>query len=251
MPFTFAHPAAVLPFRNWSFLSASVLIIGSMAPDLAYFYQMQLDGRYSHTIEGIFLLDIPIALGTYMLFHFLVKQCLIPNLPLILRKKLGTLLDFDALAYVKRNPIGLVLSILTGIFSHILWDSFTHSHKDLGFTWASFSQEMIYFKEQEIPLYELLQHISTLVGLALIIFVFKRMPTSLSRAERESNKWYWVIVLLITALIFIFRASYGIRSLGNLVVVSIASLMYGLVLGSLIWRLFFQPGLRNSSKPSI
>jgi hypothetical protein len=244
MPFTFAHPAAVLPFRNRKFLSTSALVIGSMAPDLAYFYQMKLDGRYSHTIEGVFLLDLPIALGTFLVFHFLLKQSLIPNLPKAIKNRLLSLLNFDAWAYIKRIPIGLVISLLMGIFSHILWDSFTHSHKEIGYTWATFSQELIFIANYEIPLYELLQHSSTLLGLAIMVVVFRKMPSSKNTIESKSSSVFWVILLLASALIFLIRAFYGIHSLGNLFVVGIAAIMYGLIISSLVVRLFI-PGIEK------
>ncbi len=40
MPFTFAHPAAVLPFmkKQSKYISVTALILGSMAPDFEYFY---------------------------------------------------------------------------------------------------------------------------------------------------------------------------------------------------------------------
>ena len=40
MPFTFAHPAAVLPFakKHSSYISVTALILGSMAPDFPIFF---------------------------------------------------------------------------------------------------------------------------------------------------------------------------------------------------------------------
>jgi hypothetical protein len=37
MPFTLAHPAAILPLRGWRYLRTAPLILGAMAPDLPYF----------------------------------------------------------------------------------------------------------------------------------------------------------------------------------------------------------------------
>lgn len=42
MPFTFAHPAAVLPFakKHSKHISVTALILGSMASDFEYFYTL-------------------------------------------------------------------------------------------------------------------------------------------------------------------------------------------------------------------
>lgn len=57
MPFTFAHPAAVLPFakKHSKHISVTALILGSMAPDFEYFY----------TLDRMVLLAIH-GLGSYI-----------------------------------------------------------------------------------------------------------------------------------------------------------------------------------------
>ncbi|SEF46838.1 protein of unknown function [Flavobacterium urumqiense] len=42
MPFTFSHPAIILPFLKNKKLSATALIIGSMSPDFEYFFRMKM-----------------------------------------------------------------------------------------------------------------------------------------------------------------------------------------------------------------
>ena len=54
MPFTFSHPAIVLPLKylpkKW--FSFTGLIIGSMTPDFEYFLRMKVKSDYSHTLNG-------------------------------------------------------------------------------------------------------------------------------------------------------------------------------------------------------
>ncbi|HAT6805041.1 TPA: DUF4184 family protein [Citrobacter freundii] len=51
MPFTFTHPAVVIPIYHYvnRSLSLSALIIGSMAPDFVYFFLFSVTGALSHS----------------------------------------------------------------------------------------------------------------------------------------------------------------------------------------------------------
>lgn len=53
MPFTFAHPATVLPFakKHSKHISVTALILGSMAPDFEYF--CTLDPMVLLAIHGL------------------------------------------------------------------------------------------------------------------------------------------------------------------------------------------------------
>jgi hypothetical protein len=54
MPFTFSHPAIILPLKYFKkkWFSLTGLVIGSMTPDFEYFVRMRIQSNYSHTIEG-------------------------------------------------------------------------------------------------------------------------------------------------------------------------------------------------------
>jgi hypothetical protein len=55
MPFTFSHPAIILPLaylpKKW--YSMTGLVIGSLVPDFEYFLRMSMAGYHSHTIAGL------------------------------------------------------------------------------------------------------------------------------------------------------------------------------------------------------
>jgi len=51
VPFTLAHPAAILPLRGRHYLRTAPLIIGAMAPDLPYFLPSNLE-RHVPEIEA-------------------------------------------------------------------------------------------------------------------------------------------------------------------------------------------------------
>lgn len=82
MPFTFCHPAIILPLTKISRnrLSATGLIIGSMSPDFEYFIKMRLESVHGHSFSGLFYFNLPLTLLLVFVFHLLVRDALILNL---------------------------------------------------------------------------------------------------------------------------------------------------------------------------
>ena len=127
MPFTLAHAAAALPLRRTG-LVWSALVIGTFAPDLEYFIILSPENRYGHTLTGAILLSLPLALTTLWLFHRFVKAPLIELLPERLRGRLdNNRSEFHFLGPARF--LWIVVSILLGIATHVLWDfSHTQTH---------------------------------------------------------------------------------------------------------------------------
>ncbi|MGN7470479.1 DUF4184 family protein [Brevibacillus sp. SAFN-007a] len=77
MPFTFSHPAIVLPLRRQGWVSFPALVWGSMAPDLEYFLRMQPYSVYSHTLPGLFCVDLPLVIALYVVYRYVVAKGLL------------------------------------------------------------------------------------------------------------------------------------------------------------------------------
>src|SRR6185437_16675370 len=74
MPFTLAHPAAVLPLRRIRLMHTVPLIIGAMAPDVPYYLPWRIAKHIpqaTHTLIGMFTLDLPIGLLSLLLVWLL------------------------------------------------------------------------------------------------------------------------------------------------------------------------------------
>src|SRR5690606_111807 len=130
MPFTFSHPAAVLPLtflpRRW--FSVTGLVLGSMAPDFEYFIRLKVQSYYSHTWIGLFWFCLPLTLLLAFIFHIIVRNDLIDNLPPVLKNRLVVFKHFQWTEYFKSNVLVVLVSSLFGVITHIIWDSFTHQH---------------------------------------------------------------------------------------------------------------------------
>ena len=162
MPYPFAHPAAVLPLVRFGVPSA--LVIGSVAPDLWYLVPF-VQRADSHTLAGLFWFCLPAGVALYLLFHLVLKEPLIA----LLSTRLST---FACRGLPARSWGAVVLSLLAGILTHLLWDELTHSNTPRpGVNWA--------------------QHANTLAGAAVLAWwVWRKLrsvpaqPSRLSRSAR-------------------------------------------------------------------
>ena len=166
MPFTLSHAAAALPFRR-SRLVPSALVIGTFAPDLEYFIRLTPGGGWGHTMAGMFGMDLPLGLGALWLFHRLVKLPLANLLPDSVRARLT-----DELARFRFGPLGrfllIVVSLLIGIATHLVWDGFTHPQYWIVRHWALLRRVHHYPVLGWESNSSILQAISSLGGLALL-----------------------------------------------------------------------------------
>ncbi len=123
MPFPLAHPAAVLPLRRYCprRLNFPALVIGSICPDVGYcFGRLRLE-KFSHRfLAGSFGFCLPVGLLLLLLFY-LLRRPLVQRLPAPHRQIYEPLCQRPPGSF----PI-LVVSLLIGVWTHILLDSFTH-----------------------------------------------------------------------------------------------------------------------------
>lgn len=172
MPFTVSHAAAAVPIARGR-LALSALIIGSMAPDFAYFIHWRGDRDVGHTMPGIFLFCLPASLLVLWVFQTFLKYPLISLFPMSHQKRLLPAARGFRFGPLRRF-LWLLASLQIGIYTHIMWDSFTHSHG-----WMV--QHLPVLRTVVIPqisdgfsLYTLLQHGSTLVGLLMLALWYIR-----------------------------------------------------------------------------
>jgi hypothetical protein len=123
MPFPLAHPAAVMPLRRYCprWLNFPALIIGSLTPDAGYLFGEKGAGGFSHGFLGSFGFCLPAGILMVALVYSLRKP-VVRILPPAYQR---------ALIPLCQRPVGslwaIVISLLIGAWTHLLWDSFTHT----------------------------------------------------------------------------------------------------------------------------
>jgi len=125
MPFTPAHVAAVIPLRKREALVWSALVVGSIAPDFEYFLDLAPGHRMGHSFPGVFTFTLPAALFVLWLFHAVMKRPMVELMPAPLEMRLLPRLRTFHFGGTKQF-LQILLSLMIGIATHLLWDSFTH-----------------------------------------------------------------------------------------------------------------------------
>lgn len=202
MPWTFSHPAAVLPFKRWcpQLLNLPALVIGSMAPDFGYYIKRYDLSDVAHTWSGVVLADVPSGLLVLLLFYLLRKPLWF-LLPEPHRSALAPLLSRSP-AVSALFLIGAALSIALGACTHIVWDAFTHPSGWVVTHVAALRQPWLSIGAIVAPGYAILQHASTLVGALMLGSAYlgwlRRQPRGASKGSND--RWRYLLgVSAVTA----------------------------------------------------
>jgi hypothetical protein len=235
MPFTFSHPAIVLPFKKVTgkFLSLTGLIVGSLTPDFEYFMRMKVQSIYSHSILGLFWFDLPLGIVLTFVYHLVVRDTLISNLPETLNRKLSEFKYFDWTAYFRQYWLAVIVSIFIGAASHIFWDAFTHP---TGFfvRHISFLNQSVEIWKIQVRVFTILQHLSSFIGGSVVIWVVFNLKSK-QRDQSSKKAIYWIWVTSISIIIFTIRflTAQKQRQYGNIIVMFISAFLVSLFVISL------------------
>lgn len=238
MPFTFSHPAIVLPLikKYGKYFSATGLIAGSIAPDFESFIKIGGQKMYSHTWIGIFWFDLPLAFALYLLFHVFIKVPLINHLPTLLENRFIKFKAVNWLLDLRTNLLLVIASLLIGISSHLLWDAFTHLNL------YNPDSQLSNIKVGKVRLYILLQYSCSIIGLWYVINFIYKMPVSQSYNKSDNKFLYWLYITLIAILMgsYIYSISPKENDIDVLFVIysCITSLLFALLTVSIFYTIF-------------
>ncbi len=166
MPFTLSHAAAAIPFRRTPLIT-SAIVMGCFVPDFPYFLSLSPHTYFGHTFAGMFVFDLPLAIAALWLFHAFIKQPASMFLPAGIRRRLTASMNTFPFWPSKRLSL-IVLSILIGTATHLLWDSFTHCDSWIYQNWAFLRRSVELPVSGEIQMCKLLEYGSSIVGLAVV-----------------------------------------------------------------------------------
>lgn len=218
MPFTLAHPAAVLPFLRQPFVPIA-LVAGAMAPDIPYFaivsstsdawYAPMLNGANSHDPSQILTVGLPLALVLAGFLCLVVKP---------LRWALPDSWVPDKPALKGRPPtsarvaLWTFYSLMLGLLTHLAWDSFTHSYG-----WVVEQVPLLASKPVAgIAVYRLLQHGSTLAGLVILaLWYLKRQRASGHHAKTSEPAGQKVRTILLASFLVVPAVTAAVLGLDS------------------------------------
>jgi hypothetical protein len=189
MPFTLAHPAAVVPLarRFPQALPLSALTMGSMAPDFEYFVYLHPVRTISHDLAGIPLLCIPSGLVLLWIFQHVMKRPLIELFPGHQRRRLSS-----CAAAIPFWPLGrlagIVVALAVGAASHLVWDAATHANGWVVERCPPLTATIVALGGREFKVFDFLQHASGAVGLGLLAYWYRNWLNSPERPPRAADR---------------------------------------------------------------
>ncbi|MGP6172010.1 DUF4184 family protein [Microbacterium sp. A204] len=220
MPFTPSHAVVALPFLRTPLVPAAIAI-GAMTPDLPLFLRgFGVTYSFTHSYANIVWTAV-VALGLFLLWRVVLRPAAGELSPTWLARRLPPEWDEvgsdalnDALGIGRRWTYGLWLtvSLLLGVLSHIVWDSFTHEGR-LGL------QLIPGLDEQWGPLqgYKWLQHGSSVVALLVLgvyALIWLRRAEARPVRVRRLRPWVRIVWWLSLPIILIAAWSIGYATLG-------------------------------------
>ncbi|HEY3785130.1 MAG TPA: DUF4184 family protein [Steroidobacteraceae bacterium] len=200
MPFTFAHPAAVLPLRRFRFLLTVPLVIGSLVPDVPYYFPRRIAQLWNdtHTLDGSFFICLPLGMALLVAVVLLREPLTVLLSP---RARAASLRSIEEFARRPMHwPIAL-LSLLIGTWTHIGWDSFTHPDGWTTMRVAALGAPISIFG-WGTTMSHLLQYVSSVVGLVVVAEwirrAVRRTPEP-ANAELLPSRTRHAILLMVAA----------------------------------------------------
>lgn len=153
VPFTLAHPAAVLLLRRTP-LPVAAMVTGSMAPDVPVF--LNAYGRpygFTHSLPGVLTVDLAVGLIAVAVWFSFLRDPIVDVLPDAVREHLS-----PRQRYRREQWTLVVPAVVLGSTTHLLWDLFTHEdrwgvreigwlHEQqgrlIGFQWAQYGSSIV------------------------------------------------------------------------------------------------------------
>jgi hypothetical protein len=210
MPFTLAHPAAVLPFgrplARWRLLSAA--LIGSMVPDFGWFMPWRLARFETHSANALLTFCLPVGLAAYWLFQRVIRCPLLELLPSAAYMRWqgsSTAADYKSL----KQWVLAACGVLAGAISHLTWDAFTHEGARGLRLFPGLEDSAVEINGHRLTGSHLLQDANSLIGVIIVVAIVlyslrpgRAAASSPRRRLQRAERAIWIGVFALTAAAF-------------------------------------------------
>ena len=185
----------MLPLRSCSWLPFGALVVGSLSPDAGYYLGAVGMAARAHTLAGVITVCVPLSIALMVVMRFLHRPVggLLPSPH---RQVVLSLSEFRWPTSVLTAAC-VCLAIIIGAMTHIVWDAFTHPagyfvSKLPGLRAVTFSMD-----GRDVRLFEVMQHVSTIVGVLVLAVVYRRVCGAVTRGSLGplgSDVWRYVLL---------------------------------------------------------
>jgi Domain of unknown function (DUF4184) len=257
-----SHQAVVLPLKAWRphLFSGFGLVLGSMAPDLAFILMIDKDSVAAHTFPGQLYVTVPLVLVLHAVATRWVFPWLLPLLPVgrpFCFERLGAI----ASAGSAREWLRVAASGWIGGMTHVAIDGFTHGNHS-GWAREHFPglAAPVGWAGASLPLHDALQIGLTIVFGAVTLMAWPRLlhlcpqPPGGTRApaslRRGLGVWMLACAVLGAAVGAARRPEAAVAVRAEIALFgALAFVAYGLVLGGLLQQAAQGAGRRVRPRP--
>lgn len=164
LPFTGSHPAAVLPLLGGR-LPASALVIGTLTPDLPYFFPVKVTTAQTHSLSGVLGADLVLGVFLFIVWHMLLVRPLIWIAPTAVQRRIPADLRTGLAGRLSTaGDLGWVcLALAIGGLTHVVLDMITHENM-----WTVRYIDALNGSLLGLPLHRWLHMAISVLGLALL-----------------------------------------------------------------------------------
>lgn len=145
----------------------AALVIGTMAPDFPYYLPVSWPRSATHTLASVIWFSVPVGVATYYACDRLLCEPSVFLLPLAVRSRLRAA---PPSALTLQNLLAVCVSVAVGALTHVIWDAFTHSDGAVVLAVPALQILVAQVGDYSLWLYKVLQHASTIGGLALLAY---------------------------------------------------------------------------------
>lgn len=188
MPFTLAHPAAVLPLRKLG-LPMTAMVMGSLVPDLPIYFGFQDARGRTHSALGVVTIDLGVGMGAVLLWFLLFRRPFVDMAPDRWRTRLPETVRLGRRGWLLAAP-----AVLVGSITHVVWDAFTHRY-----SWGVREVPVLREELLGVPAYTWAQHGCGALGFGVVVLValryLSRLPEQPPRPDPLVARWALVVAL--------------------------------------------------------
>ena len=209
MPFTLAHPAAVLPLRKLWPSAFLPLVLGSIGPDLPFFLPSRIKHALgdTHSLQGTLTLA-PLLAFTLLAVVVLLEPALLHPLwgkhRALLRQGLSPWRRCSVQSWARALP-----ALCLGSFSHYLCDAATHENGRIVSLLPILTKPFPLIPGHTTTAFQLLQYGTSLAGIAILVWWYSRQLHTMAppeEARRTPEQPLWLAFIVLAAMVLAARA---------------------------------------------
>ena len=197
MPFTLSHAVLAPPLAKLSGqrLPIAALAIGCMLPDLHRLFTLRQDPT-PHLWSALLYPNLLLGLVFCALWYLLYRPALYRFMGVYHPLNLNTIKS--VLGFVG----GMILALLIGNATHLIWDGLTH-HDFRSFAFQDFLAQSVEWGTQTYPMHRVLQIGSSILALPFLLWMsldYYRKHRQLSSVSTKIR--VYAIALIILSIVF-------------------------------------------------